>query len=62
LAAEGLIEISASLKDRNVVPFPAFVKEKTKVGEELQQVTELVLFLFSPLGSILSIKSLFYLF
>ena len=51
--AGGLIEISALLKDRNFIPFLAFIKEKTKVGEELQQVTELVLFLFSPLGSIL---------
>lgn len=45
--------MSALLQDRNLIPFLAFIKEKAKVGEELQQVAELVLVLFSPLGSIL---------
>lgn len=53
LSCRRMIEISALLKDRNLIPFLAFIKEKTKVGEELQQVAEPVLFLFSPLGSIL---------
>lgn len=53
--------LSCRRTDRNIciaqgqkfIPFLAFIKEKTKVGEELQQVTELVLLFFIPLGSIL---------
>lgn len=51
--AEGLIERSALLKDGNFIQFLSSMKEKTKVGEELQQITEQVLFLFSLFGSIL---------
>lgn len=45
--ADGLIETFALLKDQDIM-FVALIQGKTKGGEELHQVTELVLFLYSP--------------